>query len=192
MPKRFFDFISPIYDYIIRGTLPNSLLNYIQINSSKHERILDIGAGTGRSLKNIALKNNHMWLLDPSIHMLRHARKNLPQIKLVHGYAERLPFKKNFFDRILAIDSFHHWDNHLKGLKEINRVLKLEGRFILMDYNPNTKGGHFIKSMEFVLKMGSTFFNLNQIHALHSRAGLKILNQEHFANGAFIIISSPE
>jgi len=64
MPKRFFDIIGPIYDWIIRGTPPASLLDYLQLTHNCDERILEIGAGTGRTVRKIASQCQYLWLLE--------------------------------------------------------------------------------------------------------------------------------
>ena len=126
MPYRFFDVISPLYDILIRGSPSKRILNLFNMNKNSEFRILEVGAGTGRTAEfiNTNFNNTDLWLLEPSVPMLGYARKKVPSANFVKGIAEKMCFEDNFFDRVYAVDSFHHWNDHLQGLKEVYRVLK--------------------------------------------------------------------
>jgi SAM-dependent methyltransferase len=49
--------------------------------------------------------------------------------------AENLPFNDSEFDLVIAKDSLHHFKDPLKGLGEIQRVLKSGGKFIVSEPN---------------------------------------------------------
>ena len=48
-------------------------------------------------------------------------------VKFKVGDVYKLPFKKNFFDGVLAIDILEHLEKPRLALKEVNRVLKKDG-----------------------------------------------------------------
>ena len=191
MPKGIFDILSPVYDWIIRGAPPKKLHEYLDLSGNCDERILEIGAGTGRAVQDLIGQCSSLWLLDPSQHMLRVAKKKIPEAKIIHAYVEKIPLPKNCFDRIFAIDSLHHWDSHLKGLLEIRRILNQDGRVVIIDFDPTTKFGYFIKSMEWVLRMGSTFFTPKEIRSLLLKAGFKIILQGFIDSGTYLTIAIP-
>ncbi len=154
------------------------------------EKVLEIGAGTGRSVSSIINLASSIWILDPSIPMLQQAMEKFPSTKPVLGYAEKLPFDTLRFDRIIAIDSLHHWDNQLQGLKEIARVLESNGGLsIIVEFDPSKPLGHYIKSMEKLLMMGSTFFTPLELRKLHKMAGLRVIRQAYVEAGTYITIS---
>ncbi|MFX0085802.1 MAG: class I SAM-dependent methyltransferase [Candidatus Hodarchaeota archaeon] len=192
MPKSIFDLLGPLYDWVIRGAPPEHLKEYLALSGNCEEKILEIGAGTGRTVRNLVSQCQSLWLLDPSLNMLRVAKKKIPEAKIVHAFTEKIPLPDNSFDRIFAIDSLHHWDNHLAGLSEIKRVLDQKGRFVLIDFDPTTRRGYFIKSMEWVLRMGSTFFTPNQIRVLLDKSDLKVIKQKFIDSGTFLTISVPK
>ncbi len=189
MPKSIFDLLGPLYDWVIRGDPPKNLPEYLALSGNCVEKILEIGAGTGRAVQNLIYQCQSLWLLDPSLNMLRVAKKKIPEAKIVHAFTENIPLPDNSFDRIFAIDSLHHWDNHLAGLSEIKRVLNPNGRLVIIDFDPTTRRGYFIKSMEWVLRMGSTFFTPNQIRVLLNKSGLKVIEQKFIDSGTFLTIS---
>lgn len=192
MPKRVFDILGPIYDLIIRGSPSKALIKYLMLTENCSEKILEVGAGTGRTMQFLSHYCDSLWLIDPSVQMLQKARIKLPKAKITHGYVEDLPFSNAFFDRVLAVDSLHHWDDQNQGLLEINRVLKTKGFFILVEIDPMTRFGHFIKSMEKILRMGSRFFTPREMRILHRKVGFKILNQKYIDEGIYITVSSPK
>lgn len=156
-----------------------------------NERVLEIGAGTGRSIASIISLAHQVWLLDPSQPMLQQATDKFPTAKPVLGYAEDLPFKEGFFfDRIIAIDSLHHWDDQLEGLKEIERVLEpKEGFSIIVEFDPSRTLGHYIKSMEKFFWMGSKFFTPIEMRKLHKKANLTIVRQAYVDEGTYLTIA---
>ena len=189
MPERFFDIIAPLYDYIIRGNPPGELLELLELSGK--EVVCEIGAGTGKQAQAVINSCGSLWLLEPSVHMLRLARKNVPEARAVFGFAENLPFNDGFFDRVFAVDSIHHWNDQLQGLREIRRVLRQNGLLVAIDFEPNSRFGHFIRSMENALRMGSKFYTIMEMVDLHRRAGLQVRMKTYLGTHTYAIVSSP-
>ncbi len=126
------------YDKDIKGRHARSLypillekLSYIHFQSA-----LDLGCGTGEMLKLILQKDRHKELygIDLSEEMLAVANAKLPeQVRLFLGDSESLPFPDNSFDVVYCNDSFHHYPAPQKVLREVHRVLKQGGTFLMGD-----------------------------------------------------------
>jgi demethylmenaquinone methyltransferase/2-methoxy-6-polyprenyl-1,4-benzoquinol methylase len=116
------------------------------------------GGGTGRFAKHFIPYVGETWILDPSIPMLKHAKKNHPSLKIIHGYADNIPLPDNYFDVIIIYDSLHHWQNHFNSMKELLRVLKKSGKLIIGEIHPRHKSGYFIMKMEEFFRMNSKFY----------------------------------
>lgn len=152
--------------------------------------VLEIGAGTGGVIQSsLSHLCSDLFLLDPSPAMLAKARKKLPCVNHCLGYAESLPFATEFFDRIFAIDSLHHWNNQQVGLSEVYRVLKNQGIFILIEFDPTTRFGHYIKSMERFLRMGSSFYTPREIKRLLLSTGLTVSRQYYLDNATYVSVA---
>ncbi|CAB1275331.1 class I SAM-dependent methyltransferase [Candidatus Nitrosacidococcus tergens] len=115
-------------------------LNYAQLNTGM--RVLDVGCGTGVLTRLAAKKVGDMGEIigvDPSVQMISLAQKKSLQLqstaKFELGVIEDLPFLDCSFDLVLSSLMFHHLPNDLKlkGLQEIFRVLKPNGRFLGVD-----------------------------------------------------------
>jgi len=187
IPHRIFDLLSPIYDLLIRGEPPTDLIPLLDLTGD--EVILEIGAGTGRIIQSLSHLCSDLFLLDPSPAMLAKARVKIPCANHYLGYAESLPWQKAFFDRVFAIDSLHHWNNQVKGLIEVYRVLKNQGSFILIEFDPNTRFGHYIRSMERLLRMGSKFYSPREIRKILSVTGLTVSKQYYIDGATYVTVA---
>lgn len=59
-------------------------------------------------------------------------RQSNAGLRLVRGSVVDMPYKDNSFDWVLALSTIEHWkDDILSGLKEIHRVLKVGGSFVV-------------------------------------------------------------
>lgn len=91
----------------------------------KNPKILDIGCGTGATLKELS-KIGETLGIDSSKEALSFCRRRgLKNIQLAQ--ATHLPFKSESFDCVTAFDVIEHIKDDLKALKEIARVLKTGG-----------------------------------------------------------------
>ena len=102
------------------------------------ELILDLATGTGRVARPVAkrLKNGRVIGVDQALAMLDvgHQHKDpIPAYYQSAGEAGVLPFKSNTFDRAFVSFSLHHFGNAEGVVKEVLRVLKNGGRFVVLD-----------------------------------------------------------
>lgn len=107
------------------------------IPSNPNFTVLDLGCGNGVSTHNI--KGRTVVGLELSEKQLVRASEKFPKSNFVLGDARKLPFKKNTFDLIIAINMLHHVNDPEKVLKECYRVLKVGGKLLTVDpnlYNP--------------------------------------------------------
>lgn len=75
-----------------------------------------------------------LYGIDLSEKMLHVAKSKLPeQVKLLLGDSEALPFSDNTFDVVYCNDSFHHYPAPMNVLREVHRVLKPGGTFLIGD-----------------------------------------------------------
>ncbi len=101
----------------------------------KPETVLDVGCGTGRLLRKVKEQWSDANLIgvDPAESMIAEAKQLLPNAQFHVGMAESLPLHDASVDLVLSTMSFHHWADQAKGISEIARVLRTNGRFVLAD-----------------------------------------------------------
>ena len=93
----------------------------------KPGNVLDLGSGTGASYED--LKRFDVVALDPDENMLS---LNKFENKVV-GMSENLPFDDDYFDNIFCCFVLRNVNNIDKTFSEVTRVLKKDGKFILLD-----------------------------------------------------------
>ena len=61
-------------------------------------------------------------------------------MKVLEGSVEALPFTDDEFDKIITVESFYFWPDPQENLKEVQRVLKKGGTFLLVADTYNKEG----------------------------------------------------
>jgi ubiquinone/menaquinone biosynthesis C-methylase UbiE len=100
----------------------------------KKGKILIVGCGSGYDMSVI---NNEMdgYGVDISKEAVKKSRVNFPQHKYQVSSATKLPFENNLFDVVVCSEVIEHVPNRDKAFKEIHRVLKKGGKFIVTTPN---------------------------------------------------------
>ena len=163
--------VAHVYDFVLPKRKPIEFLGLL--NAQKHDKILEIGAGTGRIAKHYGLKVRDLTLLDPAENMLKRATNLLPHAKPIVGYSEKMDFRSNTFDKIVCYDSLHHWQNQVKGLKEAYRVLKPGGFIILMEVDQNNFWGRKVQLLERILQMNSLMHKPDNLQLILEKIGFE-------------------
>ncbi len=111
------------------------LLNLIDIKSGQN--YLEIGCGSGAVARYVSKKYKlNVTGTDIDKDQILLARRDSTHIKnitFLEADATNLPFKDKSFDIVLSVNVLHHISNWMDALKEINRVLRSNGYFILED-----------------------------------------------------------
>lgn len=105
---------------------------------NENSKVLELGCGKGINTIYLAEKNNtsQFYGIDISKEQLRRAKKKGKTHKNIHfdcGNFQQIPFEDNMFDVVFGIETLCYSDNLDALLKEVYRVLKKEGKFIVYD-----------------------------------------------------------
>lgn len=93
----------------------------LKVNSK--DKLLDVGCGTG-------ISTNYFDCdcvgIDPCEFMIKKGKG-----KLVLGYGENLPFSDKYFDVVICVTALHNFNDIEKGILEMKRVLKDDGKIVI-------------------------------------------------------------
>src|SRR5512136_2750964 len=118
-----------LFDRVHEGVLD------LVVRDSAPGVILDAGCGTGRLLRKARIRYPGARLIgvDPAEGMIEKARQMMTDAAFSVGSAEVIPLPDASVDLAFSTVSFHHWRDQEKGVREIRRVLRPGGQFLLAD-----------------------------------------------------------
>ena len=111
------------------------------LDVQSHHRVLEIGFGPGLAVEAAARQAvvGMVAGIDHSEVMVKQAsRRNSAAIRegrvdLRLGDPALIPFESGFFNSVLTVNAFHMWENQAKGLSEVLRVLKPDGKIVIVE-----------------------------------------------------------
>lgn len=135
-----FEIQAPYFESRAVNFLKEDYLHYTLSSAAPEQRdvVLEVAAGTcacGRSFSPLV---QMVVCLDATPGMLRIGKQkaeksHLDNMVFVKGYAEELPFLDNSFDIVFSRLAFHHFVNVNTPFSEMVRVLKPDGKLIMID-----------------------------------------------------------
>jgi ubiquinone/menaquinone biosynthesis C-methylase UbiE len=134
--------------------------------------LLDIGTGTGRVLESLSGRFSRGIGVDMSSGMLAVARSNIEQAGLTHVHVRKgdmyhLPLEDVCIDLAILSLVLHYSDNPIEVIREASRVLRSNGRLIIVDFAAHTE--EYLRSEYKHFRLG---FSNDEIISCFEAAGL--------------------
>jgi ubiquinone/menaquinone biosynthesis C-methylase UbiE len=181
-----FDQWAPTYDRSIFqrflfAPLHRAVLDVFGEVAPPPDDVLDVGCGTGRLLESAAQRWSGARLVgvDVSESMLAQARRKHDgdaRFRFLPGDASALPLEPESIDAAFSTMSFHHWGDQASGSRDIARVMRPGGTFVLADFHV---------PMLFLLRPfanrsdHANFLDAREIRRLLEQAGFAVLTHRH-------------
>lgn len=145
-----FDNIAPKYDFLNHFFSMGIDIQWrkkVQKMVHQHpvKNILDIATGTGDLAITLHKPGIEIKGVDISAGMLEVGRVKIKEkgldndITLIQGDAENIPFPDNHFDAITVSFGARNFENLEKGLKDMLRTLKPDGKIYILEFSQPTK-----------------------------------------------------
>jgi ubiquinone/menaquinone biosynthesis C-methylase UbiE len=129
--------------------------------------VLEVSFGTGLLLTQYAGKFK-TYGIDYNSKMVAISKKNLKNrgilATLTQGNVESLPYDNDSFDTVLNTMAFTSYPDAMKAMSELNRVLKPEGKLIIIDINyPNNMNFLGMLFTKFSIILGDIVRDMDKI-----------------------------
>ena len=161
------------------------------LDVGERSRVLEVGFGHGRTLARAAelAPQGFVAGIDVSAAMVAMAQtfnrdsiaKGLMEVQ--RASSVRIPYPDQSFDRVYAVHTLYFWNDPLAHLKEIRRVCREGGRFVLaFGLKENTR------SVAVFPESVYTFYSVDETRNLLSKAGFRSITMFHEQVGSREII----
>ncbi|MHB9946602.1 SAM-dependent methyltransferase [Clostridium botulinum] len=148
--------------------------------------ILDIGCGGGRTVNRLAhgVPKGKVFGMDYSLDCVNFSKKynkdliENGKVEIIHGSVDKMPFEDDKFDIISAVETTYFWPNLLDSFKEVKRVLKPSGKFIIVNAS-YTNEKFKERNEEYLRKVpGMKIYSVDYIKNLLEEVGYKNISIE--------------
>ena len=140
--------------------------------------ILDVGCGGGKTVNRLAemTPQGKVFGVDYSSDMVEYTRKlnrklvEQGRVEIVEGSADRTGLPSDTFDLVTACETYYFWPSLPNAFKEILRVLKPDGTFLMI--NEMIKDGVCdVKRADLIEKTHVRLYGLEEIKGMLQSAG---------------------
>lgn len=156
------------------------------IDIGPNDILLDIGGNTGKVTGAYSKNCKEVVVLEPKQSIVEYGRTHRPNIKFVQGEAENISLPNDYFDKVVASASFHHFSDQDKALEEMKRVLKPDGKIIILEIDPNTPRGKRLKFCETLFHTGAKLYQPAQLSKKIQEHNLQVLSIDSTDLGYFL------
>lgn len=144
IPALFFHWMTPFYECTVTPFMWRTWKRIARAAvdlTPQNGVIADVGCGPGTILRNVHDLRSDTHLqgsdIDPAI--VRIAKKKSAHQRISYSVAsiDSLPYADNSVDTVISSLMFHHLDKQIQisAFREIQRILKPSGRFLLFDFS---------------------------------------------------------
>ena len=195
--KKRYNRIAPVYDFMEGLAERSRYSKWREMLWSKVEGsdILEIGVGTGKNFPHY-LKDAEITAIDFSEKMLSRARekarKQGVQVRLQQMDVQNLGFEDNTFDTVVASFVFCSVPDPIRGLMQVKRVCKPEGKVLLLEHvlSANRVLGWLMNlANPLVVRMMGANINRRTVENV-TKSGLRVEQVTDLAAGIFKLIEA--
>jgi ubiquinone/menaquinone biosynthesis C-methylase UbiE len=186
---RYWDKLADVYDesQLLAGATYPSIIEKLRGEFASHDRLLDVGAGTGILTAQVAPLVAHVTCTDIAPEMLEKAKAKLADLDHVDYRVEEaaaLSFEDDSFDVVLCCNVLHQMADPDVAVREFHRVLRPGGKLlaITLTMGDMSLWAKVRTGIEYAIRFGippaGHSFNLSTFSQLIAEAGFDIVESE--------------
>lgn len=164
----FFDRVARLYDHVMPPAPAGPLRRGLAMADGSVERVLDVGGGTGRAARALAIRDR--IVVDATPGMVRRVPADLEPVL---ASATQLPIADGAVDAVLIVDALHHLPAPDRALAEAARVLRPGGALVVREFDRATVRGRLLEVAEHAIRMESTFLTAADLRDRLAAAGFE-------------------
>ena len=157
----------------IPGSISSKILHKLierKFKSNFGLRILEVGTNSGEHIPFVENDYN-LYLATDLILNPDFNHDKMPNVQFEVADVMQLPYQDETFDRVISTCVFHHLPDPEKGLRELRRVTKYNGRISILVPNDPGIVYRFLRSLTTLRKArkAGLFFEAQLVHAIEHR-----------------------
>ncbi|MSU74997.1 MAG: class I SAM-dependent methyltransferase [Candidatus Magasanikbacteria bacterium] len=186
-------FFEPLYRKIISLLKQVEVQNFEPLLLGTGTTMLDVACGTAEVLYRLAheFPATQFTGLDLTPEMIATARSKtnkLTNLTFREGNASSLPFPDQTFNIILCSEAFHHFSEPGNTLREIHRVLKPGGLFLLADIAFNNRVlKYLVTKIIKPLEYAHAYYSRDELAQFLLNAGFSIIQIKTYWWNNFVL-----
>ena len=154
--------------------------------------LLDVGCGTGAASRAASAVTRLVVGVDLSAEMIGRAAElasGVENVRFLIADSEQLPFDDGAFTAVLCSNSFHHYPDPSRAVREMARVLASDGRLVLGDACADLPAARIADAVLRRIEPGHVrLYRSSELGFFLQRAGLSRVMLRKLSGGGFAIV----
>ena len=154
--------------------------------------VLDVVCGTGAASRAAGSVAKFVVGVDLAPEMIRRATElatGVENVRFVIADSEQLPFDDDEFTAVLCSNSFHHYPDPLRAVREMARVLASDGRLVIGDACADLTTARIADAILRRIEPGHVrLYRLSELGSFLQRSGFSRVMLRKLSGGGFAIV----
>jgi ubiquinone/menaquinone biosynthesis C-methylase UbiE len=154
--------------------------------------LLDVGCGTGAASRAAGPVAKFVVGVDLAPDMTRRATelaRAIENVRFVVADSEQLPFDDGAFTAVVCSNSFHHYPDPLRAVREMDRVLASGGRLVIGDACADLRTARIADVVLRRIEPGHVrLYGSSELGSFLQRAGISRVMLRKLSGGGFAIV----
>jgi len=154
--------------------------------------LLDVGCGTGAASRAASAEVDLVVGVDLAPEMIRRATElatGVENVRFLVADSEQLPFDDGAFTAVLCSNSFHHYPDPLRAVREMGRVLASGGRLVIGDACADLRTARIADVVLRWIEPGHVrLYSSSELGSFLQRAGVSRVMLRKLSGGGFAIV----